>query len=282
MTLLRCLCAAFVGLSSGLMAQAQSGPALRTQYESRQAALAKSPFRRPLLLESSASADAPHGEVFAVLDQPFGEVEAALRRPERWCEVLTLQTNVKRCEPSAETLRVAIVRKSDQPVDQAFQVDFRYAVPAASGDYLSVKLQAANGPVGTRDYRLALEAVPVGARQTFVHMSYSYAASMSARMATSAYLASAGRSKIGFTVSGHDDGGQPVYVGGMQGVAERNTMRYFLAIEALLHTLSAAEAQRLDTRLRDFHAAIEKYPRQLHELSLDDYLAMKRKESGRS
>jgi hypothetical protein len=71
-----------------------------------------------------------------------------------------------------------------------------------------------------------------------------------------------------------------VHVGGIQGVAERNTMRYFLAIEAFLATPSAAPGPRPEERLRLFHAALERYPAQLHETTLAEYLAMKLAESG--
>ena len=55
-------------------------------------------------------------------------------------------------------------------------------------------------------------------------------------------------------------------------------MRYYLAIESFLGALSAPPQARLETRLRDWFAAIERYPRQLHELEQGEYLKMKRKE----
>jgi hypothetical protein len=61
----------------------------------------------------------------------------------------------------------------------------------------------------------------------------------------------------------------------MQGVAERNTMRYFLAIDTFLDTASAP----IDARLRRFHDALERYPAQLHETEQAEYLAMKRRET---
>jgi hypothetical protein len=48
-------------------------------------------------------------------------------------------------------------------------------------------------------------------------------------------------------------------------------MRYFLAIEAFLATPSG----RVEERLRRFHASLERYPAQLHETDLDEYLGMK-------
>ena len=55
-------------------------------------------------------------------------------------------------------------------------------------------------------------------------------------------------------------------------------MRYYLAIEAFLGALSAPPQARLEKSLHDWFAAIERYPRQLHDLEQSEYLDMKRKE----
>ena len=55
-------------------------------------------------------------------------------------------------------------------------------------------------------------------------------------------------------------------------------MRYYLAIEAFLGSLSAPAGARVEKSLRDWFAASERYPRQLHEMEQGEYLAMKRKE----
>jgi hypothetical protein len=198
------------------------------------------------------------------------------------CDVLMLHLNVKRCEVAANggqrTLQVAIGRKVEQPLGDAFRVDFDYRVRSAQPNYLSVEIHAPDGPLDTSNYRLTLEAVPVDARRSFLHMSYSYANGLSARLATRAYLATSGRHKVGFTVMRTDEAGQPVYVGGMQGVAERNAMRYFLAIDAFLDAESAPPDQRADKRLRSWFSATERHARQLHEMDLADYLKMKRRQ----
>jgi hypothetical protein len=40
--------------------------------------------------------------------------------------------------------------------------------------------------------------------------------------------------------------GQPDYIGGVRGLVERNTMRYYLAIDAYLSTLPVRPEKRLD------------------------------------
>lgn len=272
-TLLSALASAVLLAMTG-PTHAQTAEALRAKYDSVKSTLASSPFQRPLLLQSdSARPAAPYGDVYAVIEHPFGIVKTALQKPSSWCDVLLLQHNVKRCAPSGGRLQVAIGRKHDQPAANAFPIEFRYALRAASKDHLSVQLTADSGPLGTSNYRLSLQAVPIDAQRTFVHMAYAYEAGVAARMATDAYLATSGRAKVGFSKAA--DGS---LVGGIQGVAERNTMRYFLAIEAVLDSLSAAPGQRVDKRLRDWFAATERYPQQLREMSRSEYLALKRRE----
>jgi hypothetical protein len=73
--------------------------------------------------------------------------------------------------------------------------------------------------------------------------------------------------------------GPPGLVGGVRGVMERNTMRYYLAIEAFLGALAAPPQARFEKRIRDWFAASERYPLQLHELDRAEYLGMKRVEN---
>jgi len=271
--------AALAGLLACGAAQA-SPEALLARYQGLEPALAHSPFARPLVLQSDASASRPRGEVYALIDQPFERLRAVLRDADNWCDLLILPFNVKRCisagpHAAPNRLQLAVGRKSEQPVQEAYALQFDYALKAADARYLAVQMSAAAGPLGTSDYQLLFEAVPLPGGRSFVHLSYAYAVGLSARLATEAYLATAGRHKIGFSVLGQDEQGQPRHVRGIQGVAERNTMRYFLAIESFLEAPGEGQAEQ---RLRDWFAATERYPQQLHEMEQDDYLAMKRKE----
>ena len=264
-------------------AQAQNAEALRQRHAVLAPRLADSPFQRPLVLLSGSSASEPAGDVYAVVDHAFTGLSASLRRAEDWCAILILPPNVKKCALSGgsppQRIQLAVGRKHDQPVEDAYPIDFGFAVKSSQADYLSVQMKADSGPLGTSAYRLTLEAVPLDAGRSFVHMSYAYANGFAARVATDAYLATVGRDKVGFSITGRDAQGQPVYVGGIRGVAERNTMRYFLAIESFLDSLSAPPGQRLEARLRDWFDATERYPRQLHEIEWDEYLSMKRRDA---
>ncbi len=64
----------------------------------------------------------------------------------------------------------------------------------------------------------------------------------------------------------------------MLGLLERNTMRYYLAIEAYLGAYSLPPAEQEEKRIHTWWSSTERYARQLHEMSEDEYLAMKRKE----
>ena len=55
-------------------------------------------------------------------------------------------------------------------------------------------------------------------------------------------------------------------------------VRYFLTLDAYL---AAPGADQADRRQRRWFAAAEQYPRQLHEVDLDTYLALKREDRQR-
>lgn len=273
-------------LTLAMPAGAQDAHALRARHAALRAQLADNPFGRPLYVESSKRSGEHNGAIYADIGQPFQRVSAALRRAAQWCDVLFLQANVKSCEASndgtPETLSIFIARKPADEPDSAYRIDFSYVVPAAAVDYLRVALSSPEGPFGTTDYRIRFEAVPLEQDRTFVHLAYSYTLRGFARMGMSMYLASSGRDKVGFSIAGRTPEGRPVYIGGMRGVVERNTMRYYLALEAYLGTLNAPPAERMEQRLRAFHAGLERYPLQLRELGLDEYLEIKRRDAARA
>jgi hypothetical protein len=138
-------------------------------------------------------------------------------------------------------------------------------------------LQAAEGPVGTRHYRIAIDAIALDERRTFIRLSYHYEVGLIGRLAMQAYLKTAGRSKIGFTEEMQSDG-RVTPIGGLRGSLERNLMRYHLALMAYLEGAPAPAASRLDTRLRIWYRMSESYSRQLREQSLDEYLQAKAQE----
>lgn len=252
---------------------------LRAKHADSRARLESSPYGRPLLLDSREFDHDLEGEAYLVLDHPFERVSTALAPAEHWCEILMLPFNTKHCETreAAATSRLSLFvgRKNETPVERSYRLDFGYAVAARTPDYLRLSLTSTSGPLGTRDYRIVLEAVPVEHGRTFVKLGYRYGYGTLSRVAMQTYLATLGSQKVGFTREGGE------LVRGMRGVMERNTMRYALALEAYLDSLAAPPETRLLQRLNAWFTATERYPRQLHEIGRDEYVAMKQREVAR-
>jgi hypothetical protein len=264
------------------LAQAQDATTLRARHGALADALSHNAFERPLVLESSETPGSLQGDVYARIDQPFAVVGPALQGGEHWCEILILHLNVKQCHasatPAGPTLGLAIGRKHDQPLADAYRFEFAYRVVTSRPDFLQVSLSADQGPLDTSHYRIVLEVVALDAGRSFVHLSYSYSYGFAAGVAMQGYLATIGRDKVGFSIVGRRPDGQPIYIRGTRGVVERNTMRYYVAIEAYLGALALPLAQQFERRLAAWFAGIERYPVQLHELERGEYLEMKRGE----
>jgi len=256
--------------------------ALRDKYTSLTSQLKTNQFKRPLYLESSESPTSLKGDIYAVLDYPFASVNKALNDPElgpqNWCDVLILHINTKYCHantsPKGTVLNVNIGKKIEQELSDAYRVEFNYKpISSSSTEYFQVDLTADTGPLGTKDYQIVVEAVAISGNRTFLHLTYAYSYGLTGRMAMKTYLATIGSGKVGFTTT---DGTN--YISGVRGVVERNTFRYYLAIDAYLNALSSAPDKRVEQRLNNWFNATEQYPKQLHELSLKEYLDMKYKE----
>ncbi len=255
---------------------------LLAKYASLGDRLQNNPFQRALTLDSFESSSNVKGDVYALVDYPFAAVSAALNDPEHWCDVLILHINTKYCNAKADripaVLTVSIGKKTSQPLEDAYPIEFSYRAAAATPKYLKIQLDAASGPMSTSNYRIQLQAVPVENGRTFLHLTYSYDFGMAGRLAMKTYLATIGSDKVGFTLTGSQSNGKPEHIGGMRGVVERNTMRYYLAIDAYLGALATPQSVQLRKRLQNWFTATEQYPRQLREVDRTAYMDMKRSE----
>jgi hypothetical protein len=256
--------------------------ALRARYVALSPQLEQSLVKPHLYVESAEGRRAAHGDVYAVVNYPIGAVSDAFSSPRHWCDALILHLNVKYCRyvvrGKRPALAVALGRKSDQPLENAYRIEFAYSAAPARPDYMHAELNASKGPLGTGDYRIVLEAVGLEQDRAFAHLRYSYTYGLEARIAMQAYLATAGSSKVGFTQIREPNDPQPKFVGGARGAIERNTVRYYLAIDAYLAALTAPAAERFEQSLERWFSATERYPRQLHEVDRSTYLEMKRRE----
>ncbi|MEO6422125.1 MAG: hypothetical protein ABIR84_05445 [Candidatus Nitrotoga sp.] len=279
---LTCLISAGAGIAHADISDTNSAASLRAKYMALRDVLSHNQFQLPLNLDSSQSSTDLKGDIYALMDYPFATVSTALKGATNWCDILILHLNVKYCRASADKpdskLTVHIGSKNEQSLSLAPQMEFEYRVNYNSSDYLQIFLDADKGPFGTKKYRFVLEAIPLKDGGTFIHLSYSYVYGFTAKFAMQAYLKTLGSDKVGFTIIKRLPNGKPLYVSGIRGALERNTMRYYLAINAYLGALSTPPQQQLDKRLRDWFAFTERYPIQLHELEQNEYIDMKRKE----
>ncbi len=262
---------------------AGSASALRARHDELRDRIAHNVFQRPLVLESTQTSKDVKGDVYAVVPHPFPIVSEALTGAQSWCDILILHLNTKYCKTAQNSTGTELImnvgKKFDQPLADSFRLTFAWKLADRHPDYMRVLLRADAGPLSTHDYRITLEATPLENGQTFVHLSYAYGFGITANLAMRAYFSTIGRDKVGFTVTGVDNDGQPEYVDGMRGLVERNTMRYHLAVESYLGALSVQPSAQFEKRIKDWFLAVERYPRQLHEMEQSQYLDMKRREN---
>jgi len=263
---------------------------LRTAYLSLVPQLDQNPFHRRMYLDSQESPSTVKGELFAVMEYPFAIVAAALNDPSKgpanWCDVLILHPNTKYCRAlggSGDNKLIVNISAEEvaEELSATHRMQFDYNAAATGPGYFRIKLHANSGPLNTRDYQIVLEAVSLSNGRTFLHLTYAYSYGMVGRLAMKGYLATFGSGKVGFTNIADPSAAQVEYVGGLRGLVERNTMRYYLAIDAYLGSLSSPPDKRLEQRLSNWFSASEQYPRQLHEIDRQSYMQMKQEECRR-
>lgn len=246
--------------------------------------LERNQFHRPLVLQSSETSSRVSGDVYAEIDAPFETVRKSFASPRTWCEVLILHINTKYCHAGIGTdvnrLSVRLGKKTMQDINDAFALEFTFRLDANRTDYMAAALTATVGPLGTEDYQFELKVVPLPGKRSFLRLHYSYAFGGMARLAMQGYLKTAGRGKVGFTQV-PTGAGKFTYLAGMRGVAERNTMRYYLAVESYLGSLTLPPASQFNSRIAHWFDATEQYQVQLHEMERSDYISMKRSEYAR-
>lgn len=256
---------------------------LRNKFIALKEPLEKNQFRRPLVLESQVDSNKLTGDIFAVVNYPLKKVSVELNNPDHWCDVLLLHINTKYCRaklsPAGNTITVNVGKKTQEELKRVAHIDLGYFVVANTPEYFQIKLTANNGPLGTSDYVILLEGLEIAKAKTFLHLTYSYSMNFTARLAMLTYLKTVASHKVGFTITGKTVGGHVNYVGGILGLVERNTMRYYLAIDSFLSAVAITPpTAQLEYRLDNWFSATEQFPEQLHEINKDEYLTMKRAE----
>jgi len=274
--------ALLLGLSMPALPQeppADPAAALQAKHIELQLQLRTNDFGEPLSLNSREDSDQVAGNVHAEVSHPFADIAATFTSARAVCELLFLHLNVHACQPSTTAsdtmLTLTVGPKRAQAPGTRYRMDYVLRVETATAAYLRVTLSAAQGPLLTRDYRIVFEAVPMDSRHSFVHLGYAYSYGTLASIAMKTYLATAGRSKIGFTVVGQSPDGEVQYVRGERAALERNVIRYYLAVRAYLGVTKGTAQEQMAARLRTWFALTERYAAQLHELELGEYLQEK-------
>jgi len=246
------------------------------KYHKIEKELEKSTFAVPFHIESSVTQKASHVDIYGTINYPFGLVKNEFLVPPNWCEIVLPHPGVKACTykkmDDRWLLNIYNVDKLSKPLEDAYQMKFVYRVSELQPAFFDVALTAPEGPVHTKKHEFGLEATPLDEGSTFIHLRYSY------RYSPLAYLIMKifGGSKSGFSVTGTDSDGNPVYVDGLRGSVERDVACHYLAILAYLDTLKIPAEQRYEKRISQWYYLAALYKKQLLEMEEGEYLTYKR------
>ena len=178
------------GSASAVEKPRQGEDILLDTYHRNMAKLETNSFGLPLFLESFERDERVHVDVYGIFDYPFSSVVNVLKVPANWCDIVSLNPNVKACTyrelPGAWLLTFYIGRKVYQPPEDTRQVIYHYRNVDQQHGYLDIILSADAGPFGTKDHRMRFEALPLDGGRTFVHVSYAYSDSAALRLAEKA------------------------------------------------------------------------------------------------
>ncbi|MDH3669551.1 MAG: hypothetical protein OES46_00095 [Gammaproteobacteria bacterium] len=211
----------------------------------------------------------------------LAELATILGEPAAWCGFMPLHLNVKACVSVANgsdrrEITLYLGRKHYQPPKKAKPLTLHFNSKHTQ-DLLSVNLYSKKGPYGTFHYHIDLYAIPTTGG-VYSELRVSQRFGKVARRLGKLYLATLGRHKEGFTVSRYDRDGEPQYVRGIQGVVERNVVRYLLAIRVFLESQTLTGKEAFERRAELWFDETEAYKRQLHELPREEYLDNVRRE----
>jgi hypothetical protein len=268
----------------GLLAStgaADSASLLKEKYPTFVAQVKARGNHFPFYIESARNGDTLRADVYVELDYPVSLLAEVLTLPRMWCEFMPLNLNVKACTYRVHNgkteLRLYAGRKFYQAPAESYLLQYQFQVSKQQKDNFMVVLTATEGPFGSSHYVILVEAISVD-NGSFLRVHVSYDSSFRSRLLTSSYLATLGAGKVGFTVIERTAQGEPVYIKGRRSATERNAMRYYLVILAILETLSVPSEQRFDACTERWFDLTEQYHKQLHELGKMDYLKAKRRE----
>lgn len=251
---------------------------LRQDYRSMQETLMHSPLQRPVHIRSEETSGHLSGDLFASMDFSLATLALASGSAERWCEIVLLLSNTKACRivgGANNSLVVSVSSSKSVDAAGATETTFQWDTRSSDNEYFEAGISAKDGPMGTQDISLRLQAVALTPSRTFLRLHYAYNTQWLGRVAMQAYLATLGRGKVGFTPATNAETNTSGYIEGVRAVIERNTMRYFLGLDCASTFAQQDAPQRFHSIADCWFGQIEQYPLQLHEMQRAEYLQMK-------
>ena len=239
-------------------------------------------------IKSNIVEDNASGEVYGLLPYSLSTIRKLLESPAEWCKATILHINIKTCTVESDQqehplVTLYVADEDYKEPEFAEKIAYRYIPKSMSDQYVHLVLDSKSGPMDSGNYNIDISGIAVGPNQTFVHLNYSMQIGFFARAVLKTYLATLGRSKVGFTEVGQGvvkkgESTEPKFIGGIEGVMERNTMRYYFAFDAYLSSLNEATDSQFTSALNHWFDYTEKYRRQLYELDRNVYLQRKTRE----
>jgi len=278
----------YLGVCMAAQVQGADLGEMQNLHRSLQTRLAQSPFQRELVLDSTEASERLSGDIYATLDAPLSSLELLNRSPLRWCEILLLLSNTKSCvvgrQDETPSLQMRIGTKGPQALASTSPMNFKFVTSAPQATVLETHLSSSSGPMGMKDGTLRVQAIALGPHKSFIHLHYSYRSGLAGQLATGLYLQTLGRGKVGFSKE-QAEASRPAdahWVGGVRGIVERNTMRYFMGLSCALQFAGTDNpAQRFAQMAPCWYDETERYPQQLREMARPEYLDMKGEEYAR-
>lgn len=252
---------------------------LRESYIKLHETFQKQQEAQRFAVNSNVSDERLDAEIFVLSPITFDKLRDVLVNVQNWCEFLPLHLNIKGClaQQQADKLRLNIFagRKFYEQLKDAHLLQYVFQSNYYN-NYFEVTLTAPDGPLGTSNYLIQVEAMPV-ANGSFLRVQTRYDTSWLSRTATNVYLMTSGRNKIGFSREVVDEHGKQRYVKGLKGIIERNVVRYYLALKAYFTVLPDGQDQFMQ-RAAEWFDLTEQYHDQLYEMDKKEYLEIKQKE----